>query len=153
VLRHLVGVLGMGCVACGQEQPIATTSLIGRWEFVRANNIVGQGDSADGMHIGFLIMTARGDSVFGKVYMYSDEHPENADSCGSLRGVHDGRSRLTLAFEDKTGKLSIAARLRQDTLLVDHLRSTPGTDAVPWGSWLIFTRRGSTGLKGCLTRA
>jgi len=100
------------------------------------------------MHMGFWITEARGDSVFGKVFMYSDEHPEDAESCLLLRGFHSGPSSLAMVTVDSTGETQIKAKLRNDTLVMDDMRSS-SSGSLPFGSRMIFTRRDDKGFKGC----
>src|SRR6266513_1252845 len=102
--------------SCGQ-QPVSTSSFVGRWEFVRTNNIVGQGASADGMHMGFLITNVRGDSVFGKAYMYS---------------------RLSFITGHPPFDVRVEGTVRRDTLFIREMRSAAEGNIVPLGACIVY---------------
>jgi hypothetical protein len=154
IYRTVLVLVGIVVGASCDQQPVSTRSIVGRWEFVRANNIVGQGASADGMHIGFLITNVRGDSVFGKAYMYSPLAPLSEDACGALRGVHTDAAHFSLSFI--TGHppfdVRVEGTVRRDSLFISEMRSAADGNIVPLGAWLVYARR-SEELKGCLTRA
>jgi len=49
---------------------------------------------------------------------------------------------------DSTGETQIKAKLRNDTLVMDDMRSS-SSGSLPFGSRMIFTHRDDKGFKGC----
>ena len=144
-------------VAACHSAPIPSGQVLGQWELVGGNNLVGDQRPSGASRMLLAILTAHGDSLFGWAAASVSANGKHTNPCGVLKGVRAGYNRVNLIIpttDDPSMSMVFSGNIENDSLLVDSFGPKSGKSVVPWGAWLIFRRTSTdTTDRGCLTSA